>query len=94
MRLPVSLALIRGLAGVAELPYFSVLSEGAGAWPEIVSSSGLQAKPAVLAHIFVARSGAPGSNQWFARVEDGAAVLILAGGILAGRVIRVPTRQR
>jgi hypothetical protein len=78
MRLPVSLALICGLAGAAPLPYFSVLSDDVGAWPEILSSIGLQAKPAGLAHIFVARSGAPGSSEWSARVEAGA-VLILEG---------------
>jgi hypothetical protein len=36
--LPGSLVLICGLAGAAEVPYLRVLSEDAGAWPEILSS--------------------------------------------------------
>jgi len=79
MRLPGSLVLVLAASGAAaEMPYFSVLSDDAGAWPEILSSVGFQAKPAGLAHIFVARSGAPGSSEWTARVEGGA-VLILEG---------------
>ena len=62
----------------AELPYFSVLADDVGAWPAILSSVGFQQKPAGLAHIFVARAGAAGSNEWAARVEGGA-VLILEG---------------
>jgi hypothetical protein len=79
MRLPGSLVLACALsAAAAEMPYFSVLSDDPGAWPEILSSIGFQAKPAGLAHVFVARSGAPGSSEWAARVEGGA-VLILEG---------------
>ena len=62
----------------AALPYFSVLSDDPGAWPEILSSIGLQPQPAGLAHIFVARTGASASPEWPARVEKGA-VLILEG---------------
>lgn len=78
MRLPASLVLGCALAGAAELPYFSVLSDDVGAWPEILSSVGFQPKPAGLAQIFVARAGAAGSSEWAARVEGGA-VLILEG---------------
>jgi hypothetical protein len=79
MRLPGSVLLVCALSGAAaELPYFSVLSEDGGAWPEILSSIGLQAKPPGLARIFVVRAGAPGSSEWTARVEGGA-VLILEG---------------
>jgi len=60
------------------MPYFSVLSEDAGAWPEILQSIGLQRQPAGLARIFVARTGAAASPEWPARVEKGA-VLILEG---------------
>src|SRR5450432_753501 len=60
------------------LPYFSVLSEDAGAWPEILQSIGFQRKPAGLAHVFVARTGAAASPEWLGRVEKGA-VLILEG---------------
>ncbi len=80
MRLLVSMALvaIASTASAAEMPYFSVLSDDAGAWPAILSSIGLEQKPANMAHIFVARTGAPASNDWTARVEKGA-VLILEG---------------
>lgn len=62
----------------APLPYFSVLSEDAGAWPEILQSVGFERQPAGLAHIFVARAGAPASPEWPSRVDKGA-VLILEG---------------
>jgi hypothetical protein len=81
MRLLVSMACVAVAAtasAAAEMPYFSVLSDDAGAWPAILSSIGLQQKPANMAHIFVARTGAPASNDWTKRVENGA-VLILEG---------------
>ncbi len=78
MRLLASFVVFACLAGAAELPYFSVLSEDAGAWPEILGSIGLQRKPAGLSRIFVARSGAAASVEWPARVERGA-ILILEG---------------
>ena len=62
----------------AALPYFSVLSEDAGAWPDILSSIGLQRHAASAAHIFVARTGASASVEWPARVDQGA-ILILEG---------------
>jgi len=83
MRSLVSLALVLagcplGPAHAADLPYFSVLSDDAGAWPEILSSIGLQRQPAGLARIFVARTGASASAEWNGRVEKGA-ILILEG---------------
>ncbi len=66
------------VASASELPYFAVLSEDAGAWPEILSSVGFQPQPAGLARIFVARAGTPASVEWQARVEKGA-ILILEG---------------
>jgi hypothetical protein len=78
MRLPVSLLVCALTGAAAAPPYFNVLSDDAGAWPEILSSIGLQARPAGLAHIFVTRAGASGSSEWSARVEGGA-VLILEG---------------
>jgi hypothetical protein len=78
MRLLVSLALAAALGQAADLPYFSVLSDDAGAWPDILSSIGLQRQPAALAHIFVARTGSPASAEWNGRVEKGA-TLILEG---------------
>src|SRR5579872_2599195 len=70
--------LISLAAAAAELPYFAVLSDDAGAWPEILSSVGLQRQPAGVARIFVARTGAPASIEWNARVANGA-ILILEG---------------
>jgi hypothetical protein len=78
MRLLISLALLAAAARGADRPYFCVLSEDAGAWPEILSSIGLQRQPAGAARIFVARTGAPASTEWMGRVENGA-ILILEG---------------
>jgi hypothetical protein len=83
MRSLISLAFVLagcplGPAHAADLPYFSVLSDDAGAWPGILSSVGLQRQPAGLARIFVARTGAPASVEWNGRVEKGA-ILILEG---------------
>src|ERR1039457_589615 len=83
MRSLISLAFVLagcplGAAHAAELPYFSVLSDDPGAWPEILSSVGAQRQPACLARIFVARTGAPASAEWNGRVEKGA-ILILEG---------------
>ncbi|HTS63152.1 MAG TPA: hypothetical protein VMH28_14080 [Candidatus Acidoferrales bacterium] len=62
----------------APLPYFSVLSDDAGAWPQILSTIGLQRRPAGVSHVFVARAGASASAEWPARVERGS-ILILEG---------------
>jgi hypothetical protein len=81
VRLPVSLALICGLAGAAELPYFSVLSEDCGSVAGNSLrhlASGKASGAGTYLPLFCARSGAPGSNEWSARVEGGA-VLILDG---------------
>src|ERR1700680_1626762 len=79
MRLLASVALLCASSlRAGELPYFSVLSEDAGAWPDILSSIGLQPAPAGMAHVFVARSGAAASVEWNARVEKGG-ILILEG---------------
>src|ERR1019366_6367160 len=72
------LAVFAFSAAAASLPYFSVLSEDAGAWPDILSSIGLQRQPAGLSRVFVARSGAAAGVEWPARVEPGA-ILILEG---------------
>src|ERR1035438_3662342 len=77
MRLLVS-ALLAAVASAAPLPYYCVLNADAGAWPEILSSIGLVRQPANLAHVFVARSGTPASNEWNQRVDRGA-ILILEG---------------
>src|SRR5579871_4080014 len=78
MRLLVSWAFACTAAAAANLPYFAVLSEDPGAWPQILSSIGMQPQPAHAAHVFVVRAGAPASVEWHARVESGA-ILILEG---------------
>jgi hypothetical protein len=70
--------LLAAAAVAAPLPYYCVLSADAGAWPEILSSIGLVRQPANLAHVFVARTGTPASNEWIQRVERGD-ILILEG---------------
>ncbi len=70
--------LAAAVATAAPLPYYCVLSADAGAWPEVLSSIGLVRQPANLAHVFVARTGTPASNEWNQRVEQGA-ILILEG---------------
>src|ERR1019366_8380060 len=65
----VGLVLFACVACAAELPYFSVLSEDAGAWPQILASVGLQRQPAGVSRIFVARTGASASVEWPARVQ-------------------------
>ncbi len=72
------LLLASGPVWAATLPYFSVLSEDAGAWPAILSSIGLERQPAGVSHVFVARTGAAASTEWVARVNGGA-ILILEG---------------
>jgi hypothetical protein len=78
MRLVISLALAACSLNAAGLPYFSVLSEDAGAWPAILSSIGLEQRPAGISRVFVARSGAAASAEWPGRVERGS-FLILEG---------------
>ena len=79
MRLLVSMALLTAAAAqAAGLPYFSVLSDDAGAWPEILSSIGLQRQPAAVARVLVVRAGAAASPEWNNRVEQGA-ILVLEG---------------
>jgi hypothetical protein len=72
--------LLLGVAALhaASLPYFAVLSEDAGAWPDILGSIGLVRQAASVSHVFVARTGAPASAEWNGRVEQGA-ILILEG---------------
>jgi hypothetical protein len=77
MRFLVSL-LFPAALGAVNLPYFSVLSDDAGAWPGILSSIGLQKQPAAVSRIFVARTGAAASPEWPARVERGS-ILVLEG---------------
>jgi len=81
MRLRV-VSLLLLLAGpavrAAALPYFSILSDDAGSWPDILGSIGLERQPASQAHVFVARAGAPASAEWTGRVDQGA-ILILEG---------------
>jgi hypothetical protein len=76
MRLLISLSLLAAAAQAANLPYFSVLSDNTGAWPELLSSIGLQQQPAAVARVLVARAGAAASPEWKSRVEQGAVVVL------------------
>ena len=78
MRLLVSLVLLASAAQAAGPPYFAVLSDDAGAWPDLLSSIGLQQRPADAARVVVARPGAAASPEWAGRVDQGA-ILILEG---------------
>ena len=81
MRSAIKLLLLSSAAvalQAAGLPYFTVLSGDAGAWPAILSSIGLSRQPAGVATVFVARMGAPASAEWKSRVENGD-ILILEG---------------
>ncbi len=78
MRSAISLLLLPALAAGAGLPYYSVLSEEAGAWPAILESIGLQRKPASAARVLVLGEGALAAPEWAARAQDGA-LLILEG---------------
>ncbi len=78
MRLLASALLFASLSGAAGLPYFSVLGDDAGAWPDILASVGLMKQPAGVSRIFVGRAGAAASVEWPARVERGS-ILILEG---------------
>src|SRR5215467_5549551 len=84
MRLLASLLLLAGLSRAADLPYFSVLSEDAGAWPEVLGAIGLQRQPAGMSRIFVARTGASASVEWPGRVEHGAVLILEGESSLAG----------
>jgi len=66
------------LAAALQLPYFSILNEDPGAWPEVLSSIGMQRQPAALSRVFVARPGSAASAEWPARIERGS-ILILEG---------------
>ena len=72
------LVLCASFGHAADLPYFSVLSEDAGAWPGILSSIGMTRKPAGVSRVFVARTGSAASAEWPARIERGS-ILILEG---------------
>ncbi len=74
-----ALALVSGSTlGAATGPYFAVLSGDPGAWPEILSSIGLQQQPMAQSRIWVARAGADAAPDLAAQVESGA-ILVLEG---------------
>ena len=77
MRFLISL-LVALIPAAAEPTSFHVLAADGGAWPQILSSVGFRPAPAGQAGIFVFRPGSTGSEEWPARVESGA-FLILEG---------------
>ena len=86
MRLFISLVLLAGGAfGAVQVPSFAVLSQDAGAWPEILSSIALPQRPAAVATILVARGGAADSAALATRVEQGNILILEGESALAGR---------
>ena len=97
MRSAIRLALFAVAATMlpaAGLPYYTVLSEDAGAWPAILSSIGLQRQPAGVSRIFVARTGAPASQEWKGRVEQGDLLILEGESSLAEMFGFRPTREQ
>ena len=78
----------------AGLPYYTVLSEDAGAWPAILSSIGLERQPAGVSRIFVARTGAAASPEWKGRVEQGDLLILEGESSLAEMFGFRPTREQ
>ena len=73
------ISLLVAVTPVAAAPTtFKVLAADGGAWSEMLSSVGFRPAPASHAGIFVFRPGSTGSEEWPARVEGGA-FLILEG---------------
>src|SRR5438128_615796 len=60
----------------ARIPAYAVLSEEAGAWPQILESVGFQAVAPGQARIFVIRPQTAASTGWTERVEQGAVVIL------------------
>jgi hypothetical protein len=78
MRFLASLLLFGGFAWGADSPYFSVFYGEPGAWPDVLTAIGVVEGPPAVAHVLVAREGAPYSAEWAARVDRGD-ILILEG---------------
>jgi hypothetical protein len=78
MRLLISLLLACAPMAGASLPYYAVVGADEGAWPDILSSIGLERQPSSAAEIVVARGAPVFDAAWPARVEKGT-ILILEG---------------
>ncbi len=75
-------------------PYFTVLSEDAGAWPAILSSIGLIQHSPAESSVLVARSGALSSAEWKPRVELGSFLIVEGESSLAETFGFRATRER
>jgi len=82
-RMAIAALFAAALGAGTPLPYYCVLGEDAGAWPDILSSIGLLRQPASAAHVFVARAGAAASTEWKDRVEQGAVLILESESSLA-----------
>jgi len=60
----------------AKVPAYAVLSDDAGAWPQILESIGFQSAAPGAASIFVVRPQTAASTGWTERVEQGAVVIL------------------
>ena len=83
MRFAISL-LLPALAWASAQPYFRVAAESPGAWPQILECMGLLPGPAAAsARVIVVRADALASQEWAARVEGGAVVVLEGESSLA-----------
>jgi hypothetical protein len=72
------LLLVAGLLPAADLPYYSVTSRDAGAWPKILASIGFERRQEGESRVVVVRGDAAEAGDWAMRVEGGV-ILVLEG---------------
>ena len=74
---------------------YHVSGDDPGPWPGILSSIGLTANLYGPSNLFIVRGGAPGSaQQWLAKIEQGAVVVLEGDSDVAATLGIHPTRKR
>ncbi len=78
MRSYIRVAILLGscLLRAADLPYYSVTSPDAGAWPKILSSIGFEQRPEGQARVVVVRGSSAEPGDWAKRVREGVIVIV------------------
>ena len=71
-----SLLLALLLTTAAHAGSFAIIGTQPGPWPAMLTAVGHLPAPFASANIFVARSGAPASADWTAKVKAGAALIL------------------
>jgi len=71
------------VAQAADLPYYSVASADAGAWPKILGSIGFERRGEDQARVVVVRAGAAEAGDWAKRVEAGVILSLEGSSTLA-----------